>query len=181
MEKVATRKAADGPFSYSLYFTAGALARAVEKLAIECWKPTGLSPSLAHILYYLFNYASVTRPTVIARNLLLDPSTVTRLLKKLEKKELVYRFVYDRVRMVQPTLKARQLEPLINECEYTFREKCIELLGENVEQTCEILATTTDLLMDRTTVRTPTEKSAENTDLYGENQTEWKSPWSTEK
>ena len=99
-------KAVDAPFTGSLYFNAGALARAVEKLAIECWKPTGLSPSQGHILYYLIHWSNVTGSTLIARNLLLDPSTVTRLLEKLEKKALVYRFVYDGVWMVKASQEA---------------------------------------------------------------------------
>jgi DNA-binding MarR family transcriptional regulator len=169
MEKVSTRKAADRPFQDSLYFCAGALARAVEKLAIECWRPTGLSPSLGHILHYMMNYASVTGPMIIARNLLLSPSTVTRLLEKLEKKELVYRFVYDRARIVQLTPEAWQLEPLISECEFTFRKRSIALLGEEVGQTCQILATTTDVLKATTTVRPPTENVPEIPDLYTEN------------
>jgi DNA-binding MarR family transcriptional regulator len=169
MEKVPTRKAVEGPFQDSLYFCAGALARAVEKLAIECWKPAGLSPSLGHILHYLIHYANVTGPTIIARNLLLSPSTVTRLLEKLEKKGLVHRFVYDRTRMVQPTQEAWQLEPTISECEFTFRERCNALLGEQEEPTCRFLAVTTDILMAGAIVRTPTEKSTENTDLCKEN------------
>ena len=174
MEKVPTIKAVQGPFQDSLYFCAGALARTVEKLAIECWKPTHLSPSLGHILHYMMNYASVTGPTVIARNLLLSPSTVTRLLEKLEKKGLVHRFVYDRVRMVQLTHEAWELEPLITECEFTFRKRCLALLGEEVGQTCQLLATTTDILNARPTVGMPTEKSPKNTDLYSENKTTWK-------
>ncbi len=174
MEKVPITKAVQGPFQDSLFFCAGALARAVEKLAIECWKPTHLSPSLGQILYYMMNYGHVTGPSVIARNLLLSPSTVTRLLEKLEKKGLVDRFVYDRARMVQLTPEAWELEPLITECEFTFRKRCIVLLGEEVRQTCKLLATTTDILNARPTVRMPTEKSPKNTDLYNENKTTWK-------
>jgi MarR family transcriptional regulator, organic hydroperoxide resistance regulator len=174
MEKVPTIKAVEGPFQDSLYYCAGALARAVEKLAIDCWKPTCLSPSLGHILHYKMNYASVTGPTVIAKNLLLSPSTMTRLLEKLEKKGLVHRFVYDRARMVQLTSEAWELEPLITECEFTFRKRCIALLGEEVGLTCKLLATTTDILNVRPTVGTPTENSPKNTDLYSENKTTWK-------
>jgi hypothetical protein len=43
------KKAIDSFFSNSLYFSTGVLAREVEKLAVECWKPTGLSPS--HAVY----------------------------------------------------------------------------------------------------------------------------------
>jgi DNA-binding transcriptional ArsR family regulator len=181
MEKVATIKAADGPFIDSLYFCTGALARAVEELAIECWKATGLSPSLGHILFFLIHYADCTGPTVIARNLLLSPSTVTRLLEKLEKKGLVDRFVYDCVRMVQPTREAWQMEPLISECEFAFRKRCDALLGGQALTTCRLLAATTDILIAGATVRPPTGKSAENTDLHHENQTKWIPPSLAEK
>jgi DNA-binding MarR family transcriptional regulator len=158
--KVVVKKAADAPFADSLYFTAGVLAREVEKLAIECWKPTGLSPSLGHIVYYLLHYANVTGPMVIARNLLLSPSTVTRLLEKLERKGLVIRFIYDKTRMVQLTQNAWQLEPTISECEFSFRKRCYALLGkENIAQICPLLSGTTDKLRAQENVRKPTEKA----------------------
>ncbi|HEX3934448.1 MAG TPA: MarR family transcriptional regulator [Puia sp.] len=169
MGKVTTIKAVDSLFVDSLYVSAAALARTVEKLAIECWKPTGLSPSLGHVLFYLIHYDNVTGPLIIAKNLFLSPSTVTRLLEKLEKKELIFRFVYENVRMVQATPDAFRLEPLITECEFTFRKRCIALLGEEVRQTCQTLATTTDVLMARETVRPPTENVPEIPDLYTEN------------
>lgn len=43
-------KAADSTYSQCLYFSSNALARKMEKLAIECWKPVGLSPSHAYLL-----------------------------------------------------------------------------------------------------------------------------------
>lgn len=172
--KVQVLKAADAPFASSLYFAAGVLSREVEKLAGECWKPTGLSPSLGHILYYMLNYAHVTGPTVIARQLLLSPSTVTRLLEKLEKKGLVERFVYDGTRMVQLTSKAWQLEPIISESTLSFEKCSYALLGEEkIALLCPLLTATTDKLRLATNVRKLTEKPGENADLRKEKKTTW--------
>lgn len=129
METV-SRKAPDNFFSTYLYFSAGALAREVEKLAIECWKPTRLSPSHAHLLLHLSLIHDAVSPGRLARSLFLSPSTITRLLQKLEKKELVYRIVYDRARMVLITTKGAELIPLIDECDHAFRKRCEELLGK---------------------------------------------------
>lgn len=162
-------KAADAPFADSLYFAAEALTREIESLANECWKPTGISPSLGHILYYLLHYANITGPMVIARNLFLSPSTVTRLLDKLEKKGLVNRFIFDGTHMVELTREAWLMEPLITECEFEFRKRCHTLLGEDqTAQICPILTATTDKLRFATKVRKATEKPAENTDLRTE-------------
>ena len=170
MEAVKKIKAVESPFADSLFFAAGALAREIEKLALECWKPTGLSPSLAQVLYFLINYVEITGPMVVAQNLFLNPSTVTRLLEKLEKKGLVLRFTYDRVRMVQATQKAWQMEPLIAECELLFRKRCDALLGERTRHNiCPLLTATADKLRAGINVRKPTEKPAENTDLHNEN------------
>ena len=172
--EAAPKNTVESVFSYSLYFSTGALAREVEKLAIKCWKPVGLSPSLGQILYYLLNYTRVTGPTIIARNLFLSPSTVTRLLEKLEKKQLVHRFIYDRVRMVEATAKAWEMEPQISDCEFDFRKRCDALLGENVEQTCRLLNTTTDALRaGQQTVRMPTEFSGKNSELSNANTNTW--------
>jgi DNA-binding MarR family transcriptional regulator len=169
MEAVNKVKAVDSPFSDSLFFAAGALSREIEKLALECWKPTGLSPSLGQVMYYLLHYAQVTGPMVIAQNLFLSPSTVTRLLEKLEKKGLVHRFTYDGTRMVELTRNAWELEPLISECVLRFERRSKALLGEETSRLCLQLTATADKLRSGTNVRKPTEKPAKNTDLCNEN------------
>jgi len=176
MEAVDKIKAADSPFSDSLFFAAGALSREIEKLALECWKPSGLSPSLGQVLYYLLCYARVTGPMIIARNLFLSPSTVTRLLEKLEKKGLVLRFNYDRMRMVQASDKAFEMESLISECMLRFERRCAALIGEETGKLCLLLTTTADILRCGTNVRKPTEKPAENTDLSHEKKNHMETP-----
>ena len=84
-----SEKAVDNLFASSLYFSASALARAAEDLAAECFRPTGLSPSLANVVYLMTtSNTSVFTPSYLAKSLLLSPSTMTRLLDQLEKKRV---------------------------------------------------------------------------------------------
>jgi MarR family transcriptional regulator, organic hydroperoxide resistance regulator len=122
-------KAIGSYFANSLYFSAGALAREAEKLAIACWGPVGLSPSHAQIILFLLDF-SITGPSIIARTLLLSPSTITRLLDGLERKGLIVRFVYHEVRMVSPSEEARAREEEFLECDLEFSRRCTKLLGD---------------------------------------------------
>ena len=123
-----TNKAIGSHFANSLYFSAGALAREAEKLATACWKPVGLSPSHAQIVLFLLDF-SVTSPSTIAKALLLNPSTITRLLDGLERKGLIVRFIYDKVSMVSPSHEARAREEEFLECDMDFGRRYTKLLG----------------------------------------------------
>lgn len=67
-----------------LYFSANALARAVTRIAEEEYAAVGLAPSHAFILMTVNKQPGITAGEV-ADIMLLDPSTVTRLVEKLEK------------------------------------------------------------------------------------------------
>jgi len=152
--KSMVQKATESPHYYSLYFASGVLARQIEKMAKETWKPSGLHPSHAHLLRLILDGSasfSTSCPTFLSKDLLLSPSTITRLLEKLEKKELITRFSYEHLVVVLPTQKARELAPLLEQCENTFAMQCHELLGE--QETFDlslVLTRTTDLLAKRT-------------------------------
>jgi DNA-binding MarR family transcriptional regulator len=127
-----SEKAVDNLFASSLYFSAAALARETEKLAAKCFRPIGLSPSLAAIVVFLLSSTSATvGPSYLAKSLLLSPSTMTRLLKKLEAKGFVHLFEYDGIRMVQLDRAAWEMAYLILDCAAEFHRKCQELLGDD--------------------------------------------------
>ena len=84
------KKAVESLYADCLYISSGALARKVEKLAIEVWKPSGIPPSHGYFLLLVL-YQDFRHPSWLARDLLLRPSTVTRLMEKLEKMELIDR------------------------------------------------------------------------------------------
>ena len=108
-------KTTGSQFARCLYFMSGALARKVEKLAQESWKPVGLSPSHAYLLMAVLEEPGM-QPGALAGQLQLQPSTITRLMQKLEEKKLVVRTTEGKVTNVYPTPKAKELTPRLNDC-----------------------------------------------------------------
>lgn len=71
-----------------LFFSTTKLARALGKLADEAFSKTGLSPSHA-VLLYTVNLKGGIQQKEIGKMLHLTPSTITRLIDKLERKKYV--------------------------------------------------------------------------------------------
>ena len=80
-------KACDSRYSQCLYFASSALSRKVEKLASQCWAPVGLSPSHGYLLMIAIEEPGV-QPSFLVEQLQLTPSTITRLIEKLDEKQL---------------------------------------------------------------------------------------------
>jgi hypothetical protein len=123
------KKAVNSPYSDSLYFSSGALARQTQKLAKESWKPSGLHPSHGHLLLLILN-STFQNPGFFVNDLLLEPSTITRLMEKLEEKGLIKRFPYEHLIVARPTKKAYELMPVLEQCGKHFENRCHELLGK---------------------------------------------------
>jgi len=113
-----------------MYFTANALARKMEKLASESWKKVELSPSHAYLLMIVIEEPGV-QPGVLSEELQLTPSTITRLIEKLEKKKLVVRTMDGKVTNVYPTPKAKTMQPKLIECVNEFFGAYSKILGKN--------------------------------------------------
>ena len=73
-----------------LYYSAGALARMTSKIAEEEFKVTGLSSSHAMLLISVNKHPGI-QPCDLSAQMLLEPSTITRLIEKLEQMDLVER------------------------------------------------------------------------------------------
>jgi DNA-binding MarR family transcriptional regulator len=116
-------------FCLCLYFTSAALARKVEKLAVESWKPVNLSPSHGYLLLAVLEEPGL-QPTVLGGLLQLQPSTITRFIQKLEEKKLVIRTVDGRITNVYPTPKAKELQPKMQACMEQFYERYSAVLGK---------------------------------------------------
>jgi DNA-binding MarR family transcriptional regulator len=119
----------DSRFSQCLYFTASSLARKTEKLAKESWKPLGISPSHGYLLMLTLEEPGI-QPSLIAEQLQLQPSTVTRLLDKLEEMNLVHRITEGKITCVFPSNKAKSLHPQMKKCIMTFAENYQRILGQ---------------------------------------------------
>ncbi|HET7896639.1 MAG TPA: MarR family winged helix-turn-helix transcriptional regulator, partial [Flavisolibacter sp.] len=100
-----------------------------EKMATESWKKVGLSPSHAYVLIAVLEEPGI-QPTALAEHLQLQPSTITRLIEKLEEKKLAVRTTEGRLTNVYPTPKAKDLQPKMMTCMQEFANKYAEVLGK---------------------------------------------------
>jgi DNA-binding MarR family transcriptional regulator len=116
-------------YAQCLYFTSQALARKVEKLANEIWQQVDLSPSHAYLLMAVLEEPGL-QPGMLANQLQLQPSTITRLIEKLESKKLVIRTTEGKITNVYPTPKSRDLQPKLKQCQAQFYQRYSQQLGK---------------------------------------------------
>jgi MarR family transcriptional regulator, organic hydroperoxide resistance regulator len=119
----------ESKYSQCLYFSSNALARKVEKLAQESWKPVGLSPSHAYLLMIVIEEPGVQAGS-LADHLQLQPSTITRLIEKLEEKKMVIRAAEGKATNVYPTSKAKELYAKLKRCVKHFYAAYAVILGK---------------------------------------------------
>lgn len=74
----------------SLYFSVSRLNRNIQRIADETFKSTGLPPNYGLLLLLLNEWKELS-PSKISETLDIKPSTTTRFLDKLEKKNIVVR------------------------------------------------------------------------------------------
>lgn len=111
------------------YFLSNALARKIEKMAVESWKKADLAPSHAYLLLLVLDEPGI-QPGSIADHLQLTPSTITRLIEKLEEKKLVTRIAEGKQTNVYPTPRAKEMKPLLKECLDDANAKYATLAGK---------------------------------------------------
>ena len=154
MEPVRKERAVDSVFANSLYFAGGAFSRAVEKLAGECWKLSGLTPSQGYLLLLLIDN-SHAYSCYISKELRVNPSTVTRLADQLQAKGLISRIIYRGWTYLSATDKALGLLRTLVDCDNAFRKRCTAILGENAPRN---LATSLNQATDRLTNQKPAQQ-----------------------
>jgi DNA-binding MarR family transcriptional regulator len=121
-------KMSESRFSQCLYFASNALARKVEKLAIESWKPFNLSPSHGYLLMAILAEPGI-QPGQLAQEMQLTPSTITRLIEKLEENKWVVRTTEGKITNVYPTPKAKEHGPQFKACVNEFYTRYSSILG----------------------------------------------------
>jgi DNA-binding MarR family transcriptional regulator len=122
-------KPSESKYRHCMYFVANALGRRIEKLAMESWKKVDLSPSHAYLLMLAIEEPGI-QPTALSEQLILTPSTITRLIEKLEDKGLVTRSTEGKLTKVYPTAQAKELYPKLQECLGHFIENYTYILGK---------------------------------------------------
>jgi DNA-binding MarR family transcriptional regulator len=113
-----------------LYYTANALGRAMTRMADEEFATTGLASSYAFLLMTVGHHPGI-QPTGISETMLLTPSTITRLIEKMESKGLVRRKSAGRATKVYLTVNGEQLLPKILDAWRNLYRRYSNLLGED--------------------------------------------------
>ncbi|HSC38779.1 MAG TPA: MarR family winged helix-turn-helix transcriptional regulator [Chitinophagaceae bacterium] len=123
-------KTSESTYNKCMYFVSNALARKTEKLATAAWKPAGISPSYGYLLMLVLDNPGA-QPGMLSEELHLTPSTITRLIEKLEEKKLVIRTTEGKATNVYPTPKGKEMLPLLKECTKAFYESYTAILGRD--------------------------------------------------
>ena len=101
-------KEEESKYCSCLYYSANALARVMTKMADEAFASIGMSSSYAFLLMTVNEQPGI-QPTAISKQMQLSPSTVTRLIEKMEPKGLLERKQVGRATEVYPTEASMEL------------------------------------------------------------------------
>ncbi|GAB4014548.1 MarR family winged helix-turn-helix transcriptional regulator [Spirosoma koreense] len=115
-------------FSACLLFSANALARAITAIGDEEFGRFGLCYSHAYLLCEVVAQPGVS-PSQLSETLYLTPSTITRLVEKLEQKRLVRRESEGKKTLIYPTTEGEALQPEIAEAWDRVGENYSQLIG----------------------------------------------------
>lgn len=118
----------DSKYCSCLQFSANALSRVMTKISDEEFAITGLSSSYAFLLMTV-NEKPGVQPKEISQQMMLTPSTVTRLIEKMEYRGFLERKHVGRTTEVYPTQKSLDLHPKIQEAWRNLHTRYSELLG----------------------------------------------------
>lgn len=139
-------KTSESTYCRCLYFSANALARKVEKLAEKSWAPVGLSPSHAYLLMLVIDKPGIL-PSELADQLFLKPSTITRLVDKLEKSKLVIRVSEGKNISIYASPRANKMRDELKACLAHFYQSYSNILGrEESARFIQSMNTLTDKL-----------------------------------
>lgn len=116
-------------YSACLLFSANALARAISTIGDEEFGKLGLAYSHAYLLREVIDNPGVT-PTHLSETLFLTPSTITRLIEKLEVKGLVTRRTEGKNTLVDPTAAGTTMSEGLSDAWQRTWERYVGAIGE---------------------------------------------------
>ena len=125
----------DTRLSACLLFSANALARAITAIGDDEFGRFGLSYSHAYLLCEVADQPGVT-PSELSEIMYLTPSTITRLVEKLEQKRLVRRASEGKKTLIYATAEGNALRPAIAEAQQRAGARYAQAVGE--ENICSL-------------------------------------------
>ena len=128
-EQIAVSDCKSTRYSACLLFSANALARAMTAIGDEEFGKLGLAYSHAYLLREVIDRPGVT-PSHLCEVLYLTPSTITRLIEKLETKGLVTRRSEGKNTLVDPTAQGIGLSDAITAAWQRTWTRYAEAIGE---------------------------------------------------
>ncbi|MCA9732538.1 MAG: winged helix-turn-helix transcriptional regulator [Deferribacteres bacterium] len=111
-----------------LYYSANALARVITRMAEEEFSIVQLAPSYAFLLMTINGKPGI-QPGEISKIMMLKPSTVTRLIEKMEFKMFLERRTVGKFTQVYPTQKSLDLDSQIKKAWGNLLERYNTLMG----------------------------------------------------
>jgi DNA-binding MarR family transcriptional regulator len=121
------------PFCRCLFYAANALSRNITRLGEDAFGRMGLAPSLGFVLMTV-NRKPGIQPSEVAEIMMLDPSTVTRLVEKLQGKDLVSRESQGRTTLIHPTAAGQALMPELLAAWEQIHQRYSAILGQTEAQ-----------------------------------------------
>lgn len=118
----------DSKYCGCLYFSANALARVATKMADEEFAIAGLSPSHAFLVMSVNDKPGI-QPKELSELMMLTPSTITRLIEKMEHRGILTRKVTGKFTEVHPTEKSIELDAKIKEAWMNLFKRYTNILG----------------------------------------------------
>jgi DNA-binding MarR family transcriptional regulator len=132
---VASEQKSETRYSACLLFSANALARAITAIGDEEFGRFGLSYSHAYLLCEVVDQPGVT-PSELSDTLYLTPSTITRLVEKLEQKQLVRRESEGKKTLIYSTPAGEAMKPAIAEAWERVGARYSQVIGE--QNVCQL-------------------------------------------
>ena len=133
-------KTGDEVLNNNLFFLSSALARKLSAQSDEVFAQFGLSTSHVLILMLVKDEPGI-RPGTLADKLYLKPSTITRLVQKLEGRQLVERNSEGRATSIVCTSKGSNMTPeIISEWQRLWAQKREKLGDRYVEVLSEMIS-----------------------------------------
>ncbi len=119
----------DSKYCNCLYHSANVLAREITRMAEEEFTKTGLSPSYAYVLMSIHDQPGI-QPKELSEELQLTPSTITRLIDKMQHQGYVTRESKGRTTKIHPTDKCIEIIDEVKKSWYNLYLRYTKVLGE---------------------------------------------------